>query len=161
MFIYNVVYFSFRSVTIYPVLSSTRATRLASLMLIQAPHDKSVVVTDTMTITDTDMLHALALCSWKLHYFFLCTDTDTDRLPCVCQIQTGYCVSARHTVACLCLPDTDRQLCVCQTQTGYCVSARYRQATRFSNLFSDIPATLNVFLLGQSPEFHIYRKLHN
>lgn len=90
MFIYNVVYFSFRSVKMYPVLSSTLATRLASLMLIQAPRDNFLVATDTMTIIDTDMLHASALCSWKLHYFSLCTDTETDRLLCVCQKQTGY-----------------------------------------------------------------------
>lgn len=72
-----------------PVLSSTRATRLASLMSIQAPHDNFLVAIDTMTIIDTDILHASALCSWKLYYFFLCTETETDRLLCVCQIQTG------------------------------------------------------------------------
>ena len=73
----------------YPVLSSTRATRLASLMGIQAPMTLFLVATDTMTIIDTDILHASALCSWKLYYFSLCTDTKTDRLLCVCQIQTG------------------------------------------------------------------------
>jgi len=86
MFIYNVVYFSFRSVKMYPALSSTRATSLASLMLIQAPHDNFLVATDTMTIIDTDILHASALFSWKLHYFSLCTDTEPGGLLCGCQI---------------------------------------------------------------------------
>jgi len=90
VYIYNAVYFSFRSVHTYPVLSSTLATRLASLMLIQAPHDNFLVATDTMTVIDKDIQHASALCSWKLHYFSLCINTEPDRLLCVCQIQTGY-----------------------------------------------------------------------
>jgi len=73
VYIYNAVYFSFRNVQTYPVLSSTRATRLASLMLIQAPpprpHDNFLVATDSMTVIDKDILQASALCSCKLHYF--------------------------------------------------------------------------------------------
>jgi hypothetical protein len=60
-------------------------------MPIQAPsHDNFQVATDTMTVIDKDIVHASALCSWKLHYFSLRTNTEPDRLLCVCQIQTGY-----------------------------------------------------------------------
>jgi hypothetical protein len=123
MFIYTVVYFSFRSVDTYPVLSSTRATRLASLMLVESPTRYNILVaTDTITIIDTDMLHASALFSRKLHFFLFA---------------------------------------LIQKHIGYRVCATYRPATRFSTLFSDIPTTLNARLPGQTPEFHIYRKLHD
>ena len=85
-----------------------RVSPVRCLFKAPPPHDNFPVATDTMTVTDTDILHASALCSWKLHYFSICTDTETDRLLCVCQIQTGYRVSARYGQATACLPDTDR-----------------------------------------------------
>lgn len=132
--------------------SSTRTTRLASLMLVEAPQENFLAATDTIAIIHTDILHVSALFSRKLPYFSLCTDRETHRLLGLCQIQTGYTLQHFVLGNYLIFPfaldtETHRLPSLCQILTASALCSR--------------PTNLNALLPGQIPEFYIYRKLHD